>query len=87
MNKQEQRAGLKTGLEKALTLLSILSSGEKLGVLAPCDASCTRAALPWQLRLPAAKAILHQLRLSRFKAPAADQWQISWSQCICLYSH
>lgn len=69
-SRQQQGTGPETGLGKTFDLLPILSSGEELGVLALCDPSCARAALPWQLRLPAAKAILYQLRLCRFEAPA-----------------
>lgn len=71
-SKQQQCTGLKTKLEKILDLLPILSSGEELGVLASCDPRHERAILFWQLRLPAAKGILHQLRLPRFEAPAVD---------------
>lgn len=72
-SKQQQHAevtGLKTGLR--LDLLPILSLGEELGVLDSCDPSYARAALLWQLRFPAAKAILHQFRLSRLEAPAVN---------------
>lgn len=75
MNSNQQYTevtGLKTGLEKTLDLMPVLSSGEELEVLASCDPSYARAALSWQLSLPAAKAILHQFRLSRSEAPALD---------------